>query len=148
MSILFAYAHHLCAFVLFSAVLIELILLWQNFDLRIAKTLRLVDAIYGFAAGAIVVLGIVRVVYFEKGAEYYLHSSPFIIKMILFAIVGLFSIYPTVVFLSWGKDIQQGRLPQLNEEKRRRIINILYVEMLALIFIILHAVLLAKGFYY
>ena len=47
------------------------------------------------------VLGMLRVRFFDKGADYYLHSIPFIAKVSLFVIVALLSIYPTLQFLSW-----------------------------------------------
>jgi len=59
----------------------------------------------------VLVIGLLRVFYFEKGASYYFHSIPFIVKLSLFAVVGLVSIYPTMQFLSWRGALKEGRAP-------------------------------------
>jgi putative membrane protein len=45
--------------------------------------------------------GAARVVWFGKGAAFYLHNPVFYIKLALFAAVGLMSIPPTLQFLRW-----------------------------------------------
>ena len=43
---------------------------------------------FGIAAGALLVIGLLRVFFFEKGAEYYFHSHAFLGKLTLFVVVG------------------------------------------------------------
>ncbi len=73
-----------------------------------ARQLQLADLAFGASAGTILVVGFLRVFYFEKGSSYYFHSVPFIAKLTLFVIVSLLSIYPTVEFLSWRKHVKAG----------------------------------------
>ncbi len=47
----------------------------------------------------------------EKGVDYYLHHFAFHILLGLFIAIGLLSIYPTVIFLRWGKDTRAGNAP-------------------------------------
>src|SRR6202021_3511963 len=101
MSPLFAFLHPLCAFTLVSAVAIEFMLIKQELTLASARRLQVVDLVLGIAAGALLVIGLLRVFFFEKGPGYYLHSHAFHLKITLFIIVGLLSIIPTVEFLSW-----------------------------------------------
>ena len=65
-----------------------------------SRKLQRIDALFGASAGVLLVVGVLRVFYFEKGAAYYFHSAPFIAKLVLFVAVGLLSIYPTVTFRS------------------------------------------------
>src|SRR5258708_37203923 len=101
MSTLFAFLHHLCAFTLVSAVAIEFALVRQELTLSSARRLQVTDIVYGIAAGALVVIGLLRGFFFEKGASYYFHSHAFLTKLSLFIVVGLLSIAPTMEFLSW-----------------------------------------------
>jgi putative membrane protein len=145
MTPLFAFLHHLAAFTLVAALAIEFVLIRDELTLKSARKLQVVDAIFGASAGLVLVLGLLRVFYFEKGAVYYMHSLPFMAKVALFVIVGLLSIYPTLAFLSWGKSLKQGRLPVVSAQKIRAIRSVLHVELIGVVLIILCAVLMAKG---
>ena len=57
------------------------------------------DAVYGVAATVLLVVGLLRVFYTEKGAAYYFASFTFLAKLALFVVVGILSIYPTIKFL-------------------------------------------------
>ena len=72
MSTLFAFLHHLSAFTLVSALAIEFALIRQELTLASARRLQVTDMVLGIAAGALLVIGLLRVFFFEKGAEYYL----------------------------------------------------------------------------
>src|ERR1700738_2094254 len=102
MSTLFAFLHHVCAFTLVSAVAIEFALIRQELTLASARRLQVTDLVLGIAAGALLVIGLLRVFFFEKGASYYFHSHAFLAKFSLFIIVSLLAIIPQVAFLSWG----------------------------------------------
>src|SRR6202051_1155289 len=101
MSTLFAFLHHLCAFTLVSAVAIEFVLIRSELTLSSARRLQVTDLMLGIAAGALLIIGMLRVFFFEKGADYYFHSHAFLTKLSLFVVVGLLSIITTMVFLSW-----------------------------------------------
>ena len=111
MTTLFAFLHHLCAFTVVSTVAIEFVLVRQVLTLSSARTLQVIDIVYGVAAGALLVIGLLRVFYFEKGADYYLHSYAFLMKFALFVIVAILSIIPTREFLSWDGALKAGEAP-------------------------------------
>ena len=104
MTTLFAFLHHLCAFTLVAAVAIEFTLIRQELTLSSARRLQVTDIVLGIAAGALLVIGLLRVFFFEKGAAYYWHSHAFLTKFALFIIIGLLSIIPTMEFLSWREE--------------------------------------------
>lgn len=145
MSALFAFLHHLAAFALVSALVVELVLIKGELSLATARRIRLYDAVYGASAGIVLVIGLLRVGHFEKGAAYYLHSLPFIAKLSLFVLIGLLSIYPTREFIGWGKHLKQGHLPPLDARKLRRIRTIIHLEMAGLALMILCAAMMARG---
>ena len=68
--------------------------------MAIARRLPIVDAVLGVSAGFLVVIGMLRVFFFEKGAAYYFHSHAFMTKLSIFIAVALLSIIPTIEFLS------------------------------------------------
>src|SRR5258707_547193 len=68
MSTLFASLHHVSAFTLVSALAIEFALIRQELTLASARRLQVTDMVLGIAAGALLMIGLLRVFFFEKGA--------------------------------------------------------------------------------
>ena len=145
MSPLFAFVHHAAAFALVSALVLELVLVKDELTVKTAQRLQKADMAFGIAAGVLLAVGIARVFYFEKGASYYFHNAPFIAKLSLFLVVGLISIYPTAIFLSWRKSARQGKAPSATPAQLRTIRAIVHFELLGVVLILLCAALMAKG---
>jgi putative membrane protein len=145
MSTLFAFLHHLCAFTLVAAVAIEFSLMRGELTLGSARRLQATDLVLGIAAGLLLIIGLLRVFYFEKGASYYFHSHAFLIKFSLFIIIGLLSIIPTLEFLSWRGAIKAGRAPVVEAKKRKRVTAVLHAELAAIVVILLCAAIMARG---
>jgi putative membrane protein len=145
MSALFAFVHHAAAFALVSALVLELVLVREELTLGTARLLQKADAAFGIAAGVVLAVGLVRVVYFEKGAAYYFHNAPFISKLSLFLLVGLISIYPTVIFLSWSRSIKERKAPAATPAQLRSIRAIVHFELVGVLLILLCAALMARG---
>ncbi len=101
MSSFVAFLRHLAAFTVVAALAVELVLTKDGIVLKNAQRILLADLAFGVSAGVVLVVGLLRIVYFEKGTFYYFHSVPFVAKLSLFLTVGLLSIYPTIEFLSW-----------------------------------------------
>jgi putative membrane protein len=147
-TVLLAFLHHAAAFVIVGVLTAELVLLKGELTLVSARSVLRVDAAYGIAAMALLVVGFLRVFYTEKGSAYYFHSAPFIAKISLFAIVGLLSIYPTRRFLSWRPALREDRVPELTAAVRSRIRMLVHIELTLLFAIMLCAALMARGFGY
>jgi putative membrane protein len=99
MSTLFAFLHHLAAFTLVSAVAVEFTLIRQELTLGSARRLLIADAVLGISATLLLVVGLLRVFYFEKGAAYYFSSHAFLTKLSVFIAVAVLSAVPTVEFI-------------------------------------------------
>jgi putative membrane protein len=145
MSTLFAFLHHLCAFTLVAAVAIEFALIRGELTLSSARRLVVTDMVLGIAAGALLVIGLSRVFFFEKGADYYFHSHAFLAKFSLFVVVGLLSIVPTLEFLSWRKATTAGQLPVISARKLRLVTGVIHGELFAIVIILLCAAIMARG---
>jgi len=145
MSATFAFLHHIAAFALAGALVVEFVLFRDELTIRSARRIQVADAWVGAAAGAVLVIGLLRVFYFEKGAYYYFHSVPFIAKLSLFVILSLLSIYPTLKILSWRKSLKQGLAPRPDSAQLRMIRRIIHWELAGLVLIILCAALMARG---
>ena len=147
-SALFAFLHFVAVFGIFATVFLE----WQTMSpaptLGEAKRMQRCDRWYGLFAVLLLVVGFLRVFYFEKGSQYYFHSAPFIAKLSLFVLIGLLSIYPTIQFLSWRAALKQGRIPSVDARTLRAIRIVIHVELTAIIFLILFAALMARGIGY
>jgi putative membrane protein len=145
MSFLFAFLHHLAAFSLVACLAIEFVLIRGELGLLGARRLQRVDMVYGLSSGVLLLVGLLRVFYFEKGASYYFHSWPFLAKLILFLAVGLLSIPPTMEFLSWRAMLRQGHAPSLGEAQRRRLRRFMHLELAGVVLILACAALMARG---
>jgi Predicted membrane protein (DUF2214) len=66
MSTLFAFLHHVAAFTLVSALAAEFILIGQEFSPATARRLVITDAVLGASAGILLVVGLLRVFFFEN----------------------------------------------------------------------------------
>ena len=145
MSSLFAFLHHIAAFTLMSALVVECVLLRQAITVSTARKILTTDAIFGISAGIILVIGPIRVFYFEKGAGYYFSNGPFLVKLTLFAVIGCLSIYPTKQFLSWRPATKAGQEPIVDSGMLRKLRTSIYLEMTAAVFLVLCAALMARG---
>jgi putative membrane protein len=122
----------------------ELVLLGGELTLTSARSVLRMDAAYGVAAAVLLVVGFCRVLYTEKGSAYYFHSIPFLVKVSLFLIVGLLSIYPTLQYLSWRSALRAGKAPALEAPLRRRLRLIVHVELTLLFVIMLCAAMMSR----
>ncbi len=145
MSTLFAFLHHLAAFMLVSAIAVEFALIRQELTASTARKLLAADAVYGIAAGALLIVGLLRVFYFEKGAAYYFSSHAFLAKLSVFIVVGVLSAIPTIEFMSWRKALKAGQAPVPNERKITMIRNLLHGELIGVVIILLCAAIMARG---
>jgi putative membrane protein len=75
--------------------------------------------VLGVSAGLLLIVGLLRVFYFEKGRLYYFSSHAFLTKFAVL-IIAFLSTVPTVEFLSWRKEA--GQVP-VADAKRMRLVG-------------------------
>ena len=134
MTSFLAFIHHLAAFGLVSALVVESVLIKGELTPAVARKLARTDRVLGISATLLLVVGLVRVFWFEKGAAYYFQNAAFLAKLGLFIAVALLSIYPTVKFI---RGVDAASVP--------RIRRILHLELAGVVLILLFAALMADG---
>ena len=102
-EVILAYAHFAAIFTLLWFLAKEWTLLRMGADKLDTTALAKADAWFGIAAGLVLITGICRVTLGAKPASFYLHNPVFHTKVGLFVLVGLISIWPTIVFIRWRK---------------------------------------------
>jgi putative membrane protein len=145
-SVLLASLHHLAAFTLVAMLAVEVALFKPPLSAPQARRLRLVDLLFGIAATVLLIVGLIRVTWFEKGPTYYWHDLFFLTKFSAFIIAALISIYPTAVILSWTRTVKSGQAPVISEATTKRVRMCLMLELTAIVVILPCAALMARGF--
>jgi len=143
---LIAFGHFFAFFALTAALILQLTLLSDSISIASAQRIQRADQFYGMSAILILIFGILRVVYFEKGVDYYLSNNFFLIKIGLFIIVGLLSIYPTVYYKRWDPELKLDIAPELSIRAVEKLRKIIHTELVGILGILLCASLMAKGF--
>lgn len=143
---LVAFGHFLAFFALTSALVATLVLVSESMSVEVARRVRRADRVAGACAGLVLLFGTLRVLYFEKGGEYYLDNLFFQVKIALFLLAALLSIYPTMRFARWGRDLDQGRAPVLDADQVKQLKRVLHWELVLIGAVLLCASLMARGY--
>lgn len=142
---LMAFLHHLMAFTLVACVVYEFIAYRKGLTMEEARRIQRADLMYGISAGLLLIVGVLRVLYFEKGPAYYTNNPFFWLKMNAFLVVGLLSIDPTIRYLRWNKTLKENRMPEISDKEFKRTRIILTLEVIGLAVILFAAALMARG---
>ena len=131
--------------VCFGALIYERISLkpYPNRDESISMVVA--DIIYGIAGVALLISGIYRVIKFGQGSEFYTHNPIFWAKIIVFALVGSLSLYPTFTYVLWVIPLSKGIVPVVKENLVSRLRLIINFELVGFASIPLLATLMAIG---
>jgi len=139
------YLHYIGIMVLMGSLISEHLLLKPQMTNGQIKSLALTDLVYGLAALLVLATGLLRWFVYGKGSDYYLTNPVFHAKLTLFVILALLSIFPTLKFLKWRKQVNNGHEPDLNERTVKRLLMYIRIELLIVAIIPLLAVMLARG---
>lgn len=145
-SALIAFGHFLAFFSLTAALVLQLALLRPSPDMDTAKRIQRADRAYGLMAMLILAFGLLRVFYFDKGSDYYFSNYYFLTKFALFVGVGVMSIRPTITYLGWRKEIEQGVAPTFSETDSEKLRKLIHYQLIGIGGIIFCASMMAKGF--
>ena len=140
-----AYIHYLSFMVCFGALVLERKILKTSPNREESISIVVIDIIYGLAALTLLISGIMRVLYFGQGTEFYTNNPLFWIKVALFIFVGVLSLYPTITYILWVVPLSKGDLPEVNSNLVDRLRKIINVELLGFALIPFFATLMARG---
>jgi putative membrane protein len=142
---LMAFLHHLLAFTLTACIVYEFIAYRKNMGMAEMRRIQRVDLAYGISAGLLILVGLLRVFFFEKGPNFYMNNPFFWVKMNAFLVVGLLSIDPTIRYIRWNRTLRQSAVPEISEQEYRRTRLLLWLEVAGLGVILLAAAMMARG---
>ena len=140
-----AYIHYLSFMVCFGALIYERISLKVNPNRQEAISMVIADIIYGIAGVALLISGIYRVIKFGQGSQFYTQNPIFWTKIIIFALVGSLSLYPTITYVLWAIPLSKGTLPTVTQNLVLRLRLIINIELIGFASIPFVATLMARG---
>ena len=116
-------------------------------DLKKSTIISLIisDSIYGIAGIGVLASGILRVIKYGQGSEFYTSNPIFWIKICIFICVGILSLYPTFTYIKWVMNITKGGQINISDNLIKRLKIILNFELIGLLSIPLFASLMARG---
>ena len=142
---LMAFLHHLTAFTVVACVVYEFIAYHKGLTIEEARRIQRADLMYGISAGLLLVIGLLRVYFFEKGPAFYGNNPFFWVKMNAFLVVGLLSIDPTIRYLRWNKILKENKMPEIPDRDFKRTRLLLALDVIGLAVILFSAALMARG---
>ena len=144
-SAIVAYIHYLGIILCFGALMFERLILKQNLSKNETISIIIADVIYGIAGLAILITGILRVKYYGQGSEFYTSNPIFWVKVSLYIIVGLISLYPTTTYILWAIPLSKNKLPNISENLVKRFKLIIMTELVSFAVIPFFATLMSRG---
>lgn len=143
MNILLPYLHYIGIMALMGALITEHVMLKPGISRQQIKSLAMVDLIYGISAAIVLTTGLLRWFVFDvKGVEFFTKNPIFHIKLTLFVIILIISIFPTMKFLKWRR--QADEIQPSDKELKKQLMFV-RIELLLLAIIPLLAVMVANG---
>ena len=135
------YLHFLAIFAVFASLTTQHLMIKESMTRSEIRRLSRIDLVYGIGAILVLVIGLILWFGVGKPAEYYTRNMHMHIKLTLFIIMGLISIYPSRFFIK-----QRKGDPDEVVSLPKSIVMTIRMELTLLILIPLFAVLMANGF--
>ncbi len=145
-SLLFAATHHVLAFALVAILALQAALVRRDF--RRADILRIgrLDIAYGGVFTLLLTVGLSRAFFFEKGWDHYSGSYAFWIKIGLYLLAAIASVYPTIAFIQWRQASKSDPAFTPQQAQIDLIRRMIFVQAIFLLAIPVLAALMARGF--
>jgi len=137
--ILFRYLHFIAILVLAGALLIENMASARNISGEDARNLAKVNAVYGLSALLVFLFGLTLWLWVGKPSEFYTGNMIFQLKLGIFVLVALLSLYPTGFFIRHRNSSADSLAVPAP------VIWILRIEVALLLILPVLAVLMARG---
>lgn len=139
--LLFRYLHLLSLFIMVGSVIAQQFLLKKQMNRKEIQAISRTDLVYGISSIVVVGLGLTLWFGVGKPADFYSKNHLFLIKVGLFILVGILSVYPTLFYRNKRKALKENECAEVPEMVRW----IVRLELIILLFIPLLAVLMASG---
>ena len=140
-----AYLHFSAIFVLFGFLVAEIVLFRGPLDPWVIRLLGRLDLWYFGSALVVLATGLARLVFGAKGPEFYLTSWAIYVKVALFILVALISVFPTLRFIDWRRHLDHDSNWRVPDDERAKVRRLLMIEVHIAAVIPLIAVMMARG---
>lgn len=144
-SALIAYLHYVAMISIAVILVVEYRVCMPGMPGSRIRLLTRLDLLYMGVALLALGSGAARVVWFGKGAAFYLHNPVFYIKLALFLAVGLISIPPTLQYLRWMRSLNSAATTVAADYEVLRVRRHILIELTLFALIPLMATLMARG---
>lgn len=146
MQVFIPYLHFIGIMVLMGALISEHLILKPGITKEQIKSLAGVNLIYVIAAILVLASGLLRwLVYDPKGTDFFSANPMFHVKLTLFFVVIILSLFPTMKLLKWKKQAKQGNHLDISDKDIKKQLMFIRLELLLLAIIPLLAVMIALG---
>jgi len=132
--------------VLMGSLITEHLFISKSITEKQIKSLAVVDLIYLLSAILVLTTGVLRWFVYGKGYDFYMSTPLFHIKITLFFIVGILSIFPSLRILKWKRNVKRGNHSGITAKTIKSTLMFIRIELLLIAVIPLLAVLIARGF--
>ena len=140
-EVLVTYLHYVGFAALAAALALELVLFRPAVSGTVARRLARIDALYGVSALTVLGTGLLRLLVYGKPASYFMKNGLFHLKLTLFVVALLLSIYPTIQFIRNRNAQAEGQVAYPSS-----IGYLLRIQVMILLVIPMLAVMMARGY--
>lgn len=138
-EIIFRYIHFIGIMSLASCLVMQHLIIEKENTIAQLKKIAFIDIIYGISAVLTLIGGLALLLYVGKGSEFYMTNYVFHIKLTIFIIILLLSIYPSMFYIkNKKKDITSVKMPKV-------IIMLVRVQLLLIFILPFLGALIARG---
>ena len=142
---LLAYFHFSAIFMLFAFLTVEAMVLGNPLDANAVRLIARIDLWYFGAAIVVLISGLLRLYWGAKGVGFYSGNPMFHVKIAVFIAIGILSIFPTLQFLRWSRQLKSDAVFVPPEPERRRARRLVMFALHIAALLPLFAVLMARG---
>jgi len=139
-EIIIRYFHFIGIFTLFAALVAEHLLLARQMPRSLIKRISILDSISGVATVVVLISGLLLWFAVGKPASFYTQNAVFHTKLLLFVILALLSVYPTIFYIKARKGPGDEIV-----ELPKPLIMVVRMELLFLALIPLLASMMSRG---
>lgn len=146
MQVLLPYLHFIGIMVIMGSLISEHLMLKPGILKQQIKSLAGVDLIYWLAIILVLASGLMRWLVFDpKGVDFFSKNPLFHIKLTVFFIMAILSLFPTMKLRNWNKQARQGNHLDVSDRDIKKQLMFIRIELLLLAIIPLLAVMVALG---
>ena len=145
LDLVLEFIHHLAVFGIVGTLAAEFVMLAPGVGGVRLQRLGALDGLYGGLATLVILAGFARVIWGDAGWDFYVLNWVFWTKIVLFVIVGLLSVPPTIAIARWRRDAKADPSFAIPADGVARLRRFFIAEFAVLAAIPIVAAIMARG---